>query len=102
MRRVRRCWFPFVLTAAMIAGTSGASITRSAARASGAAVVSEGAPASALPQALERALDRKDPLALADSTLPRLADLDSVQRVRVAERMAGWDLGRRVAAWAFL
>src|SRR5207249_9295342 len=98
----RACWwgFPLMLSAAM---TAAAPPSMAAPRASGAAAVSAGAPATtALPPALERALDRKDPLALADSTLPRLADLDSVQRARVAERMAGWELGRRVAAWAFL
>jgi len=98
----RACWwgFPLMLSAAM---TAAAPPSMAAPRASGAAAVSAGAPATtALPPALERALDRKDPLALAGSTLPRLADLDSVQRARVAERMAGWELGRRVAAWAFL
>ena len=52
--------------------------------------------------ALSNALDRNDPVALADSTLPRLAELDSTQRAAIAERIAGWDVGRRVAAWAFL
>jgi N-acetylmuramoyl-L-alanine amidase-like protein len=57
---------------------------------------------SPLPQALARALDAKDPLALADTTLPRLARLDSTQRAAVAARIASWPVPRRVAAWAFL
>jgi Protein of unknown function (DUF1460) len=55
-----------------------------------------------LPEALVRALERKDPLALADTTLPRLADLDGERRAQVAAYMAEWEVGRRVAAWAFL
>jgi hypothetical protein len=55
-----------------------------------------------LPESLARALARKDPLVLADTTLPRLAALDSSQRAAIAERIAGWEVGRRVAAWAFL
>ena len=55
-----------------------------------------------LPLALARALDRADPEALADTTLPRLSDLDPRQRRAVAERIESWDVGRRVAAWAFL
>jgi N-acetylmuramoyl-L-alanine amidase-like protein len=51
---------------------------------------------------LVRALNLIDPLALADTTLPRLADLDGDQRAQLAERLAPWDVGRRVAAWAFL
>src|SRR5206468_460324 len=57
---------------------------------------------SPLPAALERALDAKDPIALADTTLPRLARLDSTQRAAVARRIASWPVPRRVAAWAFL
>jgi len=56
----------------------------------------------AIPPALERALDRGDPRALADTTLPRLAALDPDQRAAVAERIAGWSVPHRVAAWAFL
>jgi hypothetical protein len=55
-----------------------------------------------IPEALERALAGKDPLAFADTTLPRLADLDGVQRAAIAESLATWEVGRRVAAWAFL
>jgi len=55
-----------------------------------------------LPPPLVRALNLIDPLALADTTLPRLADLDGDQRVQLAERLAAWNVGRRVAAWAFL
>ncbi len=58
--------------------------------------------ASPLPKSLVRALDRQDPLALADTTLARLADLNRDQRGEVARRLATWDVGRRVAAWAFL
>jgi len=57
---------------------------------------------ASLPSSLLRALDRKNPSALADTTLPRLADLDQPQRTEVAERIANWDIGSRVAAWAFL
>jgi len=55
-----------------------------------------------LPPRLEDALNRKDPLALADTTLPRLAQLDSAQRAVLAGRMGSWEIGRRVAAYAFL
>jgi len=55
-----------------------------------------------IPDALERALERKDPLALADTTLPRLAELTGEQRAAIAQRLATWEIGRRVAAWAFL
>ena len=57
------------------------------------------------PVALEglwRAVSRKDPVVLADTTLPRLAELDSTQRAALADRIAGWEVGHRVAAWAFL
>ena len=57
---------------------------------------------SSLPASLERAFERRDPLALADTTLPRLARLDSTQRAAVAARIASWPAPRRVAAWAFL
>jgi hypothetical protein len=69
-----------------------------------AALLATGAtpPAAPLPEALLHALDRRDPLALADTTLPRLAHLDSAQRAAVAGRLAGWAVPRRVAAWAFL
>lgn len=59
-------------------------------------------PAGALPAVLGRAIEAGDPLALADTTLPRLAALDSAQRAAIAERIAGWPVGRRVAAFAFL
>ena len=55
-----------------------------------------------LPPALERAIDRRDPVALADSSLPRLSWLDPGQRAAVAARIASWQVPRRVAAWAFL
>ena len=57
---------------------------------------------SVLPAALERALDRHDPLALADTALARLAALDSSGRERLLDRLADWDIGVRVAACAFL
>ena len=53
-------------------------------------------------EALWKVLDRKDPVALADTSLPRLADLDSTQRASIAARITGWNVGQRVAAWAFL
>ena len=55
-----------------------------------------------VPPALDRALQRNDPWALADTTLPRLAALDSLGRASVAARIASWPVPRRVAAWAFL
>lgn len=61
-----------------------------------------GSRSDAIPEALEHALNRKDPLAFADTTLPRLADLDAAQRAAIAESLVTWDVGRRVAAWAFL
>jgi hypothetical protein len=59
-------------------------------------------PVAPLPETLVHALDRRDALVLADTTLPRLAHLDSAQRAAVASRLAGWKVPRRVAAWAFL
>jgi len=58
--------------------------------------------AAPLPPPLMRALERGDPWALADTTLPRLATLDSVQRAELAGRIAAWPVPRRAAAWAFL
>ena len=55
-----------------------------------------------LPEPLARAIDRRDPLVLADTTLPRVAGLDADQRAAVAARIAGWKAQHRVAAWAFL
>jgi hypothetical protein len=57
---------------------------------------------SPLPTSLLRALNRRDPEVLADTTLPRLASLDRGQRLDVAERIAAWDVGHRVATWSFL
>jgi hypothetical protein len=70
-------------------------------------LASAGAPATAtarasLPAALDRALERRDPVALADTTLPRLAALDATDRERLAARLESWDTGARVAAYAFL
>jgi hypothetical protein len=61
-----------------------------------------GAVFAALPLPLAKALARRDPLVLADTTLPRLFQLDDARRAEVASRMADWDVGSRVAAWAFL
>lgn len=55
-----------------------------------------------LPSALDRVLDRRDPIALADTSLPRLASLDPAGRVGLARRLSTWDIGSRVAAYAFL
>ena len=60
------------------------------------------APSPRLPAALERALERHDPAVLADTTLPRLADLDAIERGALADRLASWDIGARVAAYAFM
>ena len=57
---------------------------------------------ASLPEPLVHALDRRDPLALADTTLPRVSDLDPAQRAALAESLATWAVSRRVAAWAFL
>ena len=59
------------------------------------------APAT-LPASLERALARHDPFALADTTLPRLSQLDAAQRGALAGRLSSWKTSQRVAAWAFL
>lgn len=61
-----------------------------------------GAAGGPLPESLEHALARHDPLALADTTLPRLSQLDSLQRAAIARRLATWKIPDRVAAWAFL
>lgn len=58
--------------------------------------------ARALPAALEHALDRGDPMALADTSILRLADLDSLQRVTLERRLDGRSVTQRVAAFAFL
>src|SRR5262249_4556738 len=55
-----------------------------------------------LPAALESAIDRRDPIALADSSLPRLSRLGPGERAAVAARIAAGEVPRRVAAWAFL
>jgi len=55
-----------------------------------------------LPSSLEHALARRDPYALADTTLPRLSQLDSLERAAFAQHIAGWKIPERVAAWAFL
>src|SRR5690348_10993187 len=43
-----------------------------------------------------------DPFALADPRLPRLSQLDSAARSTLEDRLAGWSVDHRVAAWAFL
>lgn len=74
----------------------------SAPRSAAAAVPAVVAAHPVFPAALDRALERHDPPALADTTLPRLAALDATDRARLAARLAGWDTGARVAAYAFL
>lgn len=75
-------------------------------RAAGYAAVADtrapSAHSSRLPPALERALERRDPAALADATLARLAGLDARARALLADRLASWDVGARVASYAFL
>jgi N-acetylmuramoyl-L-alanine amidase-like protein len=66
------------------------------------AIATVAAGAQPLPPALLQALDREDPAALADTTLPRLASLDETQRRALTERIASWNVGERVATWAFL
>lgn len=61
-----------------------------------------GAARPGLSATLARALDRHDPAVLADTTLPRLAALDAAGRERLEARLASWDIGARVAAYAFL
>jgi len=73
-----------------------------AATARAAETAAPAAPSPAGVAALDRALGLHDPLALADTTLPRLAALDSTGRARLLERLADWDVGARVAALAFL
>lgn len=56
-----------------------------------------------LPPALAAVLARGDPLALADTTLPRLAALmDEGRGEALREALAPWPVDRRVAAYAFL
>ena len=57
---------------------------------------------SRLTPAFDRALARHDPVALADRTLPRLSQLGAADRAKLATRLASWDVGERVAAYAFL
>jgi len=64
------------------------------------AATSAAAPSRFTP-VLERALGRHDPVALADAGLPRLAQLDAADRAKLAARLASWDVGERVAAYAF-
>ena len=66
------------------------------------AVTLVGTSGGTVPSSLEHALARHDPLALADTTLPRLSQLDSLQRSAIAQRLATWKVPDRVAAWAFL
>ncbi len=54
------------------------------------------------PTALAGALAAGDPLALADTSLPRLRDLSGADRARLAAFLSGWSPPRRVAALAFL
>jgi hypothetical protein len=51
---------------------------------------------------LERAVASHDPFAFADTTLPRLSDLEATQRAALAQRISKWKIPERVAAWAFL
>ncbi|HET9328845.1 MAG TPA: N-acetylmuramoyl-L-alanine amidase-like domain-containing protein [Candidatus Eisenbacteria bacterium] len=60
------------------------------------------AAAASLPPRLAGALELHDPLALADTTLPRLAALDSAQRASLGRALADWPVDWRVAAFAFL
>ena len=59
-------------------------------------------PAAPLPGRLASALGSRDPVAFADTTLPRLAALTPGQRAAMAESLDSWPVPRRVAAWAFL
>jgi len=86
-RRLRAAW-SFI--AVMLAGVTVPAGARSA-------------PATNGPlEALGRVLEREDPHAFADTTLPRLADLGPEERSWLAQRIAAWPVGRRVATWAFL
>ena len=67
-----------------------------------AALLAGEACASAPSPALERALARRDPTVLADTALPRLGTLGADGRAWLAGRIANWDVGARVAAYAFL
>lgn len=58
--------------------------------------------AAELPPALEAALARRDPAALADAAVPRLAALDSAQRATLEARLADRPVGERAAACEFL
>lgn len=66
------------------------------------ALARSGSVSSLLPPALSLALARTDPALLADTALPRLADLGPAARDELYDRLAGWPVARRVAALAFL
>jgi len=59
-------------------------------------------PLETAPATLDGALDDRDPAALADTSLPRLRRSALTDRERLAARLASWDVGARVAAYAFL
>ena len=55
-----------------------------------------------VPGEFARALAKRDPIAFADTALPRLAALTPGQRAALAESLESWPIPHRVAAWAFL
>jgi hypothetical protein len=55
-----------------------------------------------LPAVLLDALSRRDPLALADTRLPRLKDLSDLERSALIRELDVWPVSDRVAACAFL
>lgn len=62
-----------------------------------------GAAEDSLPASLAAALARRDPAALGDTALPRLAALAAAGALDdLAAALEGWPLARRVAAYAFL
>lgn len=66
------------------------------------AAVVPGHAGTTIPAELSRALDRRDPVALASTALPRLGSLGSDGRAWLARRLVNWEVGERVAAYAFL
>jgi hypothetical protein len=58
--------------------------------------------ATSVPGALRGPLAARDPLAFADTTLPRVSALSAAARAELARELASWPVDHRVAAWAFL
>lgn len=58
--------------------------------------------ATEVPRSLLGLVATRDPLAFADTTLPRVSALSAAARAELAGALASWPVDHRVAAWAFL